>query len=263
MAGERQDKASVKYVGDSRIPVRREKRLPKPYSEYPGKTEPFFPNFLLKEWMAAVVFLVGFMALVISHPAPLEPHAADPNDTTYTPMPDWYFLFLYQLLKYIPGSMIVLGTVIIPGIFSLLLLLAPWLDRSPERRPSRRPVATALMLFVVASIVVLTYQAVASHKAQQAEAAAATPPPPPPPAAEGAAFDPEQAFIASCASCHGQDLKGTPAAPSLVGLNLSVDEVVDIITNGRKGSMGVMPPGMFQGTDEQKKQLAEWVLSHQ
>ncbi|MBE3563711.1 MAG: cytochrome c [Hydrogenibacillus schlegelii] len=85
------------------------------------------------------------------------------------------------------------------------------------------------------------------------------------PAAEGetaANFDPQAAFQQSCASCHGQDLKGTPAAPSLVGLNLSVDEVVDIITNGRKGSMGVMPPGMFNGSDAEKKALAEWVLSH-
>ncbi|KWX07377.1 cytochrome c [Hydrogenibacillus schlegelii] len=86
-----------------------------------------------------------------------------------------------------------------------------------------------------------------------------------PSAAEGetaANFDPQAAFQQSCASCHGQDLKGTPAAPSLVGLNLSVDEVVDIITNGRKGSMGVMPPGMFNGSDAEKKALAEWVLSH-
>lgn len=263
MAGGLRDKETVKYVGDSRVRATRERLLPKPYSEYPGKTEPFFPNFLLKEWMAAVVFLIGFMVLVVSHPAPLESHAADPNDTSYIPLPDWYFLFLYQLLKKIPGDMIVLGTVVIPGFFSLLFLLAPWLDRSPERRPWKRPIATTIMLFVIASIVYLTYEAVAQHKMQLEESASAAeqaPAPPPAPApTESAAFDPEQAYMQSCSACHGQDLKGTPAAPSLIGLSLSTDEVVDIMTNG----IGVMPAGRFQGTDEQKKQLAEWVLSHQ
>lgn len=75
-------------------------------------------------------------------------------------------------------------------------------------------------------------------------------------------FDAQAAFEASCSSCHGKDLAGTAAAPSLIGLNLSVDEVVDIITNGRSGSFGKMPAGLFTGSAAEKKQLAEWVLSH-
>ncbi|MBE3596602.1 MAG: cytochrome c [Hydrogenibacillus sp.] len=75
-------------------------------------------------------------------------------------------------------------------------------------------------------------------------------------------FDAEAAFQQSCSSCHGKDLQGSAAAPSLVGLDLTVDEVVDIITNGRKGSFGFMPPNMFTGSDAEKKQLAEWILSH-
>ena len=260
----------VKYVGDSRVKVRKEKLYPKPYSEFPGKTEPFFPNFLLKEWMVAVVFLGAFMVLVVSHPAPLEATPADPNDTAYIPIPDWYFLFLYQFLKYFPSGTVVWGAVVIPGILGLLFLLAPWLDRKPERRPSKRPIATTLMLVVIAGIVFLTYEAVVQHEAQvkAMEAAAAqhaqdTAPAPAPKDQSGTtAFDPEAAFMQSCSACHGKDLAGTPAAPSLIGLNLSADEVVDIITNGRKGPQGVMPPNMFTGTDEQKKQLAEWVLSH-
>ncbi|MBE3595106.1 MAG: c-type cytochrome [Candidatus Carbobacillus altaicus] len=261
----------MKYVGDSRVKVRKEKLYPKPYSEYPGKTEPFFPNFLLKEWMAAVVFLGAFMVLVVSHPAPLEATPADPNDTSYIPLPDWYFLFLYQFLKYFPSGTAVWGAVIIPGFFALLFLLAPWLDRKPDRRPSKRPIATSLMLIVVAGIVFLTYEAVVQHKAQveamEASAAQhaqqAAPAPAPQDQGTTATFDPEAAYMQSCSACHGQDLAGTAAAPSLIALNLTVDEVVDIITNGRSGSQGVMPPGMFSGTEEQKKQLAEWVLSHQ
>ncbi|MFL6558128.1 MAG: cytochrome C oxidase Cbb3, partial [Bacillus sp. (in: firmicutes)] len=91
----------LKFVGDSRVlaPSERKKMIPKDYSEYPGKTEAFWPNFLLKEWMIGAVFRVGFLCLTVAHPAPLE-RIADPTDTGYIPLPDWYFLFLYQLLKY-------------------------------------------------------------------------------------------------------------------------------------------------------------------
>ena len=77
----------------------RKQNIPKDYSEYPGKTEAFWPDFLLKEWMVGAVFLIGYLILTVAHPSPLE-GPADPTDTGYIPLPDWYFLFLYQLLKY-------------------------------------------------------------------------------------------------------------------------------------------------------------------
>lgn len=100
----------MKFVGDSRIPAEKKPNIPKDYSEYPGKTEAFWPNFLLKEWMVGAVFLIGFLVLTIVHQPPLE-RMADPTDTGYIPLPDWYFLFLYQLLKYeyAAGSFTVVG----------------------------------------------------------------------------------------------------------------------------------------------------------
>ena len=117
----------MKFVGDSRVPSteHRKPNIPKDYSEYPGKTEAFWPNFLLKEWMVGAVFLVGFLCLTVAHPSPLE-RIADPSDTAYIPMPDWYFLFLYQLLKYTyaSGPYNVIGALVIPGLaFGALLLL--------------------------------------------------------------------------------------------------------------------------------------------
>ncbi len=107
----------MKFVGDSRVPAVRKPNIPKDYSEYPGKTEVFWPNFLLKEWLVGSVFLVGFLCLTVAHPSPLE-RIADPTDTTYVPLPDWYFLFLYQLLKYsyASGPYTVVGAIIIPGV---------------------------------------------------------------------------------------------------------------------------------------------------
>ena len=53
--------------------------------------------------MIGAVFLIGFLCLTIAHEPPLE-KIADPSDTAYIPLPDWYFLFLYQLLKYTYAS---------------------------------------------------------------------------------------------------------------------------------------------------------------
>lgn len=252
----------VKYVGDSRVRAEREKRGPRPYSEYPGKTEPFFPNFLLKEWMAAVVVLIGFMLLVVAHPAPLEPAPANPNDSDYIPLPDWYFLFLYQFLKYFPGDWKVVGSVVIPGILMLLFLLAPWLDRKPERRPSKRPIATGAMLIVVVGIVALTYLAIVDHE-KQLEAAGGSDQEQSQDIGtdtnnntNDVAFDPAAQFAASCAMCHGANLEGMGSAPSLLGLTLSAEEIADIMVNG----IGQMPPNMFNGSEEDRLALANWIL---
>ena len=171
MAQDNGNNKEIIYVGDSKVRANGPKPAPKDYSEFPGRTEPFFPNFLLKEWMVAVVVLVGFMTLVMAEEPPLE-KMADPNDTSYIPVPDWYFLFLYQLLKFkwASGPFVVIGTVVIPGIAFTALLLAPWLDRSKERRPLKRPVATGLMVLTLVAMVILTWEAVDEHEKQMASA---------------------------------------------------------------------------------------------
>ena len=73
---------------------------------------------------------------------------ADPTTTTYTPRPEWYFFFLFEVLRVIkPPELVPLATIIIPTIAMVLLLLLPFYDRGAERRPERRPIAmTALAL---------------------------------------------------------------------------------------------------------------------
>ena len=120
--------------------------------------------------MVGAVFLVGFLCLTVAHPAPLE-RIADPTDTGYIPLPDWYFLFLYQLLKYhyASGPYTVIGAMIIPGLAFGGLLFAPFIDRGPERRPSKRPFATGFMLLAFAAIIFLTWESVATHDWEAAE----------------------------------------------------------------------------------------------
>ncbi|WP_141433327.1 menaquinol-cytochrome c reductase cytochrome b/c subunit [Bacillus sp. 03113] len=243
----------MKFVGDSRVSAKRKPNIPKDYSEFPGKTEAFWPNFLLKEWMVGAVFLVAFLTLTASHPSPLE-RVADPTDTAYIPVPDWYFLFLYQLLKYsyASGPYNAIGAFIIPGLAFGGLMLAPFLDRGPERHPIKRPFATGFMLLAIAGITYLTWEAVAHHDWEKA-------------AEQGkivakADIDKEsdgyKVFAAqSCVSCHGGELQGGPAAPSLIGTGLAPEKVAEIAKNGT----GNMPAGQFNGSDEELKKLSEFI----
>ncbi|MFD0051622.1 c-type cytochrome [Actinomycetes bacterium NPDC127524] len=242
----------MKFVGDSRVPADRKPNIPKDYSEYPGKTEAFWPNFLLKEWMVGAVFLVGYLCVTIAEPSPLE-RIADPTDTGYVPLPDWYFLFLYQLLKYsyASGPYNLIG-LIIPGIAFGALLLAPFLDRGPERRPARRPLATGFMLLAVASIAFLTWQSAAHHDWKAAKKQGAI--------VKASAIDKNsegyKLFQSNgCISCHGAELTGGGAAPALMDNGLKPEEIAKIAKNGR----GAMPKGMFKGTDAQLKVLADFV----
>lgn len=243
----------MKFVGDSRVPATRKPNIPKDYSEYPGKTEAFWPNFLLKEWMVGAVFLIGFLCLTVAHPSPLE-RIADPTDTSYIPLPDWYFLFLYQLLKYSYASndYTVIGAIVMPGLAFGALLLAPFLDRGPERRPSKRPVAVGMMLLTLAAIIFLTWESVVTHDweaaAEQGKIRAEV-------EIDKNAEGYKILEANTCLTCHGENLQGGPAAPSLVGTGLSPEEIANIAKNGQ----GSMPAGIFKGTDEELKKLAEFV----
>lgn len=241
----------MKFVGDSRVPAERKPNIPKDYSEYPGKTEAFWPNFLLKEWMVGAVFLIGYLILTISHESPLE-RKADPTDAGYIPLPDWYFLFLYQLLKYkyAAGDYVLLGTIVMPGLAFGALLLAPWLDRGPERRPSRRPVATGLMLAALISVTYLTWESVVTHDWKKAEE-------------QGKIVETNidkndpgyQVFKGqSCVGCHGAELSGG-TGPSLIGTGLKPEEIMKIAKEGK----GAMPANAYKGNEADLKKLATFI----
>ncbi len=246
----------MKFVGDSRVHAVRHSNIPKDYSEYPGKTEAFWPNFLLKEWMVGAVFLIGYLCLTVAHPSPLE-RIADPTDTGYIPLPDWYFLFLYQLLKYsyASGPYTIIGAFIMPGIAAGGLLLAPFIDRGPERRPIKRPFATGFMLLALASIIFLTWESVVNHDWEAAKKQGAI--------VKTVDIDKEAEGYDllqknTCLTCHGDNLQGGAAAPALQNLSLTEEEIANIAKNGK----GAMPKGVFKGTDEELKKVAEYITQY-
>lgn len=244
----------MKFVGDSRISSDRKPYKNKDYSEYPGRTEAFWPNFLLKEWLVGAVFLVGFLCLTLAEPAPLE-GVADPTTPGYIPLPDWYFLFLYELLKYkfASGPFVLLGVVVIPGLAFGGLLLAPFLDRGPGRRPSQRPIAVAMMLLGLVSVMALTYESAADVD-WEARAKGNKPVP----TTEIDKSKPGyKVFKSNCMTCHGDSLQGGASAPTLIGIDRTKEEIMKIAQEG----IGKMPPGIFKGSDKELEQLAEFIIS--
>jgi len=128
-----------------------------PWDEERAKqgSETFYPR---QVYMDAVVMLGVFVALVILAATIEFPLAdkADPSDNSFVPVPEWYFLFYYQLLKYFHGPFAPLAIWIFPSIFFLGLFLLPFIDRHPERRVSRRPVTLgAGFVFLLGMFVLL------------------------------------------------------------------------------------------------------------
>jgi len=101
---------------------------------------------------------------------------ADPGTTNFVPRPDWYFYFLFYLLRIFkwPAS-VILGTVGIPTILLIILIMLPFLDTRLDRRLSRRPVAVIAAVLVVISMGVLTYKGATAKEALASEVVQAVP----------------------------------------------------------------------------------------
>src|SRR3954453_8737595 len=119
------------------------------YSLAKSQGKPFFPYAVAKDSAMACVVLVVIILMSLILGAELGPKA-DATTTTYVPRPEWYFFFLFELLRVIkPQSLVPLATIGIPTICMILLFLLPFYDRNPERRPEKRPIATTAGILVI------------------------------------------------------------------------------------------------------------------
>ena len=126
------------------------------------RSGPFWPDQVLKDAIVAA-FLLVFLIALCAYASPPFAGPADPLDTSYVPKPEWNFLFLYETLKFFPGRFEPIGTMGIPLIGILILVLLPFLDRSQERNPVRRPFAMAGGAIWVGAVVALTVIGYRSH----------------------------------------------------------------------------------------------------
>ena len=143
-----------------------------------GDTAPkrkFFPEQVFKDTVGvAIAFIILFiMALVVK--VPLE-RLADPTDTAYVPRPEWYFLFLFQALKFFKGPLEAVGSVVLPGLAVLTLFLIPFIDRGPMIRLGKRTFAiTFVFLAAIAWTSLTTAAVVTTPKNQESAEDTATP----------------------------------------------------------------------------------------
>src|SRR6266576_403681 len=128
------------------------------YSVLKSQGKPFFPYAVAKDSIMALIVMIVIITLSIVLGAELGPKA-DPSTTTYVPRPEWYFFFLFEVLRVIkPPELVPLATIGVPTICMILLFTLPFFDRSPERRPERRPIALTAGLFTIAAMAFLTYE---------------------------------------------------------------------------------------------------------
>jgi ubiquinol-cytochrome c reductase cytochrome b subunit len=139
--------------------VRKHGVAPTPEDTRPLKK--FFPEQVLKDTVAifAAFAILWLAALFVRVPLG---QLADPTSTTYIPRPDWYFLFLFQLLKFFKGSLEPVGSVVLPGLAVLALFLIPFLDRKKVMRLTQRTTAIGLVIFAAVSWTALTLAAIRS-----------------------------------------------------------------------------------------------------
>jgi menaquinol-cytochrome c reductase cytochrome b/c subunit len=127
------------------------------YSTLKSQGKPFFPYAVAKDGLMGCLVVAVIIALSIIFGAELGPKA-NAATTTYTPRPEWYFFFLFELLRVIkPPDFTGLATIGVPTLAMIMLFLLPFYDRGPARHPLRRPVATLAGIFVICAMAYLTF----------------------------------------------------------------------------------------------------------
>jgi ubiquinol-cytochrome c reductase cytochrome b subunit len=242
-----------------------------PFNEDPchprQESELFYPRQVLMDLSLTALLIIGLGVLCFFIPIELGP-PANPADTQYIPRPEWYYLPIFQWLKYWHGAASILGVLVIPTVLVLLVLALPFLDRSVERRPWKRPVAMGAYAFVLFSLVGLALRSryldshdagVAQQLAKQRTEEAEYMRKPFKPELSSASLAAENVVLAdpmaakgktifeaqSCNACHGDGGVGTAAAPALVsiGTKLSADQLAELFKHPTgKMTAGGMPP---------------------
>ncbi len=191
----------------------------------------FFPDLLFKDALVSLLLFVALILLAYFVGAPLE-EQANPADTTYTPRPEWYFIFLFQLLKYFPGSLEVIGVIVIPTIAILVLAALPLLDRGSKRHFLNRKLWVGITALFIVGITGLTIVAFLEA---------------PPPFDAFRGDETAALYAENCAGCHG------PTISTSSGTNLHT-----LIAEGEHEGM---PAWSADLTSDQIDALAGFIIS--
>jgi ubiquinol-cytochrome c reductase cytochrome b subunit len=209
----------------------------------------FYPRQVLLDMALALLLMIGLGVLSYFHPAGLGP-IANPADTQFLPRPEWYYLPMFEWLKYWEGPWVVLAVVVIPGVLAMLFFLIPFLDRRLERRPWRRPIPVLAVAITMIGIVYFGVKSewddrhdamVSSQLSKQDEQEKAYTAAPFEPYIESPGdtgplalpTGPVNPLVAhgkgifqahGCSGCHGATGTGSSVAPTLVGVTTKFPE---------------------------------------
>jgi hypothetical protein len=136
--------------------ARQKEQYLREYSIMKNEGKSFFPYAVAKDGAMAVITMAVIIVMALALGAELGPKA-DATTTSYAPRPEWYFFFLFELLRVVkPPELTFLATIVIPTICLVLLLLLPFFDVGPERNPLKRPIATLAGITTIAAMAYLT-----------------------------------------------------------------------------------------------------------
>jgi menaquinol-cytochrome c reductase cytochrome b/c subunit len=192
------------------------------YSILKNQGKPFLYS-VAKDSVMACITLAVIILMAILFGAELG-EKADPTTTTYTPRPEWYFFFLFELLRVVkPPELVFMATVGIPTICLVLLLLLPFYDRGPERNPLRRPIAVTAGIATIAAMAYLTILGALAGSPTEIELDV------PPDQQRGA----EVMASSGCLACHKVGDNGGALGPELtnIGDTLGKDAIARTLVN--------------------------------
>jgi ubiquinol-cytochrome c reductase cytochrome b subunit len=259
-----------------------------PFTEDPlepkQRSELFYPRQIVMDLSLTALLIIGLGCLAFFVPVQLGP-PANPADAQFIPRPEWYYLPIFQWLKYWHGAASVIGVLVIPTILALGVIALPFLDRGIERRPWKRPIAMAAYFFVMSALLGLglrskyldqhdpeVAQQLAKQKTEEADymakpfepelsaasLAAANVALADPLAAKGKAIF-ESHY---CTACHGDGGVGTAAGPALIGVGtkFSTDQITELLRHPTaKMKAGGMPTPEL--SPDEMKALVAYVVS--
>lgn len=207
------------------------------YEAMKKKGKPFFPYAVMKDSVMALIVVLVIAAMAIFLGAEQGPKA-DPTTTTYTPRPEWYFFFLFEVLRVIkPPELTPLATIGVPSIAMVLLFLLPFYDRGAERRPLKRPIAMTAAVLTVVSMAWLTLLGAEGGPPTEIELATAP------------EFEDGKQVVASqgCLGCHKIGENGGTLGPDLteVGNRIPAAAIARSVVVGPD----IMPAYTLQDTD--------------
>jgi mono/diheme cytochrome c family protein len=208
----------------------------------------FWPDIIFKDLLVSFMIFVVLVLLATFIGVAQEPKA-DPADSAYIPRPEWYFLFLFQMLKYFPGSIEWIGTTVVPGIAVLVLFLLPFLDRNPRRYWKGRKIAISMMGVIVVGIVGLTILAAATTPPQVESGTVAG-------TLSEQILAGQDLYSVHCSECHGAEGEGgevkgvegfegvilDPIASSDVMYTYTDEALANVISYGQQEADPAMTP---------------------